>query len=134
MSPAAATHHAEVARLLAEIDENLICSELSDLERSEHIAARKGWYEAQHSDAAAGARRAAGMNRAWGANVAADSAATVVADTAAKTGVCERTIRDDVQIGESVPEDVPDALRDTPLADSKIDLVARVRQVAGALV
>lgn len=112
----------------AEIDENLIRNDLSELEHAECVKQRKHIYELKHPEAKAGARRAAGMNRSLGRNnVAADSAATFVADTAAKTGTSERTIREEVQIAESIPEDVRDAIRETPLADSKTDLLAMAR-------
>jgi hypothetical protein len=38
-------------------------------------------------------------------------------DTAEKVGVTDRSIRQDVQIAEKIPEDVRDAIRETPLAD-----------------
>jgi hypothetical protein len=49
------------------------------------------------------------------------------ADTAAKTGRSERSVQVDTQIAESIPEDVRDAIRETPLADSKTDLLAMAR-------
>jgi ParB family transcriptional regulator, chromosome partitioning protein len=126
--PAVVVTLSDIDRHLMELDENLMRADLSDLERSEHLAARKGWYEAKHPEASAGAKRAAGMRAAAGrGNVAAESAATFVADTATKTGASERTIREDVQIAESIPEDVRDAIRETPLAESKTDLLAMAR-------
>ena len=44
-------------------------------------------------------------------------------DATHKIGVILRSFQQDVQIVESIPEDV----RDTPLADSKADLVAMAR-------
>lgn len=112
-------------RHLAEIDENLIRNDLSDLERSEHLAARKGWYEAKHPGSVNPNKRG-GPGR--GNKTMADSAiVSYAADTAAKTGVSERTIREDVQIAESIPEDVRDAIRETLLAESKTDLLAIAR-------
>lgn len=68
------------------------------------------------------------MNRTLGrGNVGADSAPTFVEDTATKTGVSERTVQENVQIAESIPEDVRDAIRETPLAESKTDLLAIAR-------
>lgn len=126
--PATVVDLDEADRHLAEIDENLIRNELSDLERAEHIAARKGWYEAKHPEAAAGSKRAAGMRIAAGrGHVGAESAPTFAADTALRTRRSERTVQEDVQIGESIPEDVRDAIRDTPLAESKTDLLALAR-------
>lgn len=44
-------------------------------------------------------------------------------DTAAKTGRSRAAIAEDVQIAQSIPEALRDAIRPTPLADSKTDLV-----------
>jgi|SRR6266536_4075834 len=126
--PAIVTDPSDLDRRLAEIDENLIRNDLSDLEHAEQVKARKHIYELKHPEAKAGAKRAAGMNRTLGrGDVAADSAATFTTDTATKTGASGRTIRQDVQIAESIPEDVRDAIRETPLADSKTDLLAMAR-------
>ena len=44
------------------------------------------------------------------------SAGRTSTNTVTRTGTSERTVREDVQTGESIPEDVGDAIRDTPLA------------------
>jgi len=134
--PAVVVELDDVDRLLAEIDENLIRNELRTLERSEHLAERKRLYLLKHPETAKGVAggKAGGNGRPKSSGVAtAESAvATFAADTAAKTGASERTVREDVQIAESIPEDVRDALRDTPLADSKTDLldIARLPEEA----
>ena len=48
-------------------------------------------------------------------------------DTARKAAVTPRSVQQDVQIAERIPEDVRDAIRDTLLADSKTDLLALAR-------
>jgi site-specific DNA-methyltransferase (adenine-specific) len=115
---------------LAEIDENLIREELTVLERGEQLARRKEIYEALHPEAKAGYRRAAGMNKALGHNVEEIVSPTFTADVAAKTGLTPRTIRHDVQIATQIAEDVRDMLRETPLADSKKDLLQLARRPA----
>jgi ParB family chromosome partitioning protein len=128
--PAVVVELDDVDRLLAEIDENLIRNELRTLERSEHLAERKRLYLLKHPETAPVTQRG-GPGR--GQKTTADSATvSFAADTASKTGASERTVREDVQIAESIPEDVRDALRDTPLADSKTDLldIARLPEEA----
>lgn len=112
----------DIDRKLAEIDENLIRNELSDLERSEHLAERKRLYLLKHPETKRGGDRRSESARSNG-NVFRSFAA----DTAEKVGVTERSIRQDVQIAESIPEDVRDAIRETPLAESKTDLLAVAR-------
>ena len=133
--PASVVTCDDVDRMLAEIDENLIRNELSELEHAECVDKRKNLYELKHPEAKAGAKRAAGMNRSLGrGDVGAESAPTFTADTAAKTGTSERTIREGVQIANHIPEDVRDAIRETPIADSKADLLAMASKRIGASV
>lgn len=114
-------HVVELAGLkleLAEIDENLIRNELSALERGEHLARRKEIYEVLHPDAPTGAGRP---------KKNAETISSFVADTAAKTGVTERTVQQDVQLAQRIAPDVRDAIRDTETADRKTDLLALSR-------
>jgi hypothetical protein len=115
----------DVDRHLAEIDENLIRNELSDLERGEHLAARKGWYEAKHPETV-NVNKRGGPGRGH-KTTAENATVSYAADTASKTGLSERTVRQDIQIAESIPADVRDAIRETPLAESKTDLLAMAR-------
>ncbi len=66
-------------------------------------------------------------NKAQG-NTSADSAvASFTKDTAAKTSQSARTISEDVQIASRIPENVRDAIRDTPTADNKTELLTLAR-------
>ena len=121
--PAVVVDLDEVDRLLAEIDENLIRNDLSDLERAEHLKARKRLYLQKYPETKqGGAPGLPGGGKAKTENISA-----FATDAASKLGVTDRAIRQDVQIAESIPEDVRDALRDSPLADSKTDLLAMAR-------
>jgi hypothetical protein len=114
-----------VDRMLAEIDEDLIRNELSDLERSERLADRKQIYLLKHPEIANPNIRG-GPGR--GNKTSADSAiVSFAADAAANTGRSERSVQVDTQIAESISEDVRDATRETPPADSKTDLLAMAR-------
>jgi len=106
---------------LAEIDENLIRNELTALERAEHLARRKEIYEALHPETKRGV---AGAEARWHAS----ETVSFASDTAAKTGLTPRTIQQDVQIATRIIPEVRDMIRDTPLADSKRDLLALARE------
>jgi len=106
---------------LAEIDENLIRNELTVLDRGELLARRKAIYEQKHPETRAGVAGAEARHHATEIISFAD-------DTATKTGVTPRTIRQEVQIATDIAEDVRDALRDTDVADRKTDLLKLATQ------
>jgi hypothetical protein len=71
------------------------------LERAELLKRRKEIYEAKYPESKAGVRRALGMHRALGHNVAEKiSATSFTEDTAQKIGVTDRTIRYEIQIAK----------------------------------
>ena len=119
--PAVVVELDDVDRLLAEIDENLIRDDLSDLEWSEHLAERKRLYLLKHPETAKGV--AGGKAR----HGAANEIISFAEDSATKIGRTTRSVEQDVQIAESIPEDVRDAIRDTPIAESKTDLLEIAR-------
>lgn len=115
----------DLHRELAEIDENLIRNELKVLERANHLARRKEIYEAMHPEAKA--TRDGGPfrgNQFTDGEVTADSATTsFTEDTASKTNAAARTIREDIQIAKGIAPEVQEQIKDTPLADSKSELL-----------
>ena len=119
--PATVVTFDDVDRMLAEIDENLIRNDLSDLERSEHLAERKRLYLLKHPETKQGV--AGGKARQGSAS----EMISFADDAAQKIGVTRRAVQQDVQIAESIPEDIRDAIRETPLATSKTDLLAMAR-------
>ncbi len=112
---------------LAEIDENLVRNDLTILERAQALRRRQEIYEARHPDAVAGVRRATGMNDLLGYHVDEIVSPTFAEDTAAKTNRNPRTIQQDTQIARNIIEDVQDAIKDSPIADSKVDLLLLAR-------
>lgn len=93
----------EQRRIIAECDENLCGSVLTSAEKAVFLARRKEAYEALHPETKAHVAGAIASNRVQGnatANLA--TASSFVADTAAKTGRAERTIRRDAERGEKV--------------------------------
>jgi ParB-like chromosome segregation protein Spo0J len=108
---------------LAEIDENLVRQELTELERAEHLTRRKEIYEAL------------GPVIKWGGDRKSEQFKTTrcrldsfTVDTAAKTGLSRRTVERGVQIGTKIPQDVRDLIRHTPLADQKRELLELARK------
>lgn len=116
MSPQSALH-AE----LAEIDENLTRNEGTALERGQYLARRKEIYELLHPETKKGA------NGGWHNNKGTkleNAKSAFSSETSEKTGRSKRTIQEDIQIATHIAPEVQDAIEDTPLADSKTDLLA----------
>lgn len=93
---------------LAEIDENIVRTNLTRQELGEQFLRRKELYEMLHPETKAGAAQAAGMNRAVGNNVNANLASTsksFVEDTAEKTGMSKRAISRLLQIANNLTQD-----------------------------
>lgn len=111
---------------LAMIDENLMRNELTVLDRGEHLDRRKNIYEALYPEAKAQVRQA--LVKARGASDIMSPARSFASDTAAKTGQSPRTIQREVQIAARIVPDVKDAIRETPVADSKVELLELARQ------
>lgn len=105
---------------LAEIDENLIRNELTVLERADHLARRKEIYEELHPETRVG-------QYGWkGTKTVKKPEKEIISfsdDTASKIGVTPRTIRQEVQISKRIDPEVKETIRNTPVADSKTDLI-----------
>lgn len=113
---------------LTEVDENLVRKELTALERADHLAERKRVYLLKYPETKHGTAGALASNAVQGKGDAVAMVATAspsfVADTAAKTGLSTRTIERDVQISESIPDDVRTQVLGTPVAKSVTQLTA----------
>lgn len=111
----------EVKRQLWEIDENLCRADLTELEQSEHLVKRQQiyeWWKPETKQHVAGA---------VAKHAAADFAVapSFVADTAEKTGISERTIRQSARRAKKIDAKVRDRIRDKPeIADSGVELDA----------
>jgi N6-adenosine-specific RNA methylase IME4 len=112
------------ARLI-EIDENLQRAELTALERAEQLAERKAIYEALHPETRHGGDRRS--ERAQSKRQDGDLIQPFSESAAAQTGTSRRTVERAVRIAESIPEDLRDALRNTPIADNQKELLALAR-------
>lgn len=111
---------------LAEIDENLMRTELTVLERSEQLKRRKEIYETKYPEARPYSNEKQRQRRLQQPReIISPGFAT---DTAAKLGVSPRTIQQEVQIAERLADDVKNAIRGTALEDSKSELLNLARQ------
>ncbi len=107
---------------LAEIDENFVRNSVSDMELGEMLLRRKEIYETLHPETKAGIAQAAGMNRAIGNNVAAESAATsksFVEDTADKLGIAPRTVREHIQTARDMAPETKNILENANIKLTK---------------
>jgi ParB family transcriptional regulator, chromosome partitioning protein len=114
-------------RELREIDENLIRADLSELERAEHLAARKDIYERLNPETRRGGDHG---NQYTGGKKRDPSLATpsFVDDTAAKTGMAPTVIRDAVRVANAIDPEVRDEIRGVrEIADKKVELEALSR-------
>ncbi len=122
--------HAE----LAEIDENIERSNLTTLEEAQALAKRKAIYlelnpdTAQHVAGGKGkASPSVGPTTAESAVVEMTPTPSFAADTSANTGKAERTVRENVAIGENIAPAAAKAIKDTPIADNKGQLQQLVK-------
>ena len=112
---------------LAEIDENLVRNELTELERGRHLGRRRELHEARFPET----RRGGLPGQAGGGKAAKTVESTAFAPgTAKKLGVSESTVRQSIQIARDISPDVQDSIRDTPLADRKDGLLKLSRMGA----
>ena len=120
--PAIVHHGLDVLHVeLAEIDENLIRSGLSDLEESEALERRKQIYEELHPEAKHGGNRRSGSAKSSRQNGGLKSFA---ANTAAKTGRSDRSIQRALARAKHIPRDLRQRLKGTPLEKKASDLDA----------
>lgn len=106
-------------RELAEIDENLIRSELHYLDRGEHLRRRKQIYELLYPETKAGGDRKSEEFKTK--RIEGGLKPSFAADTAAKTNLSERTIQQDIQLAKLKPE-VKEEIRkiDLPKPDALV--------------
>ena len=106
---------------LAEIDENLVRSSLSELEASEALERRKQIFEELHPEAKHGGNRKSGSAKSSRQNGDLKSFA---ANTAAKTGRSDRSIQRALARAKNIPKELRRKLKGTPLEKKASDLDA----------
>lgn len=113
---------------LWEIDENLIRSELTEMERGRALARRKEIYEIRHPET----RHGGAPGRAGGGKAKVDKMSSFAADTAARTGKTERTIERSVRIGERLTPEAQDAAKAVGLDDHQAALLEAAKAETAA--
>lgn len=117
---------AELDAELWEIDENLMRSELTEMERARALARRKEIYEIKHPETRHGGDRKSDQAE----KISTRSFAT---DAAAKTGKTERAVRNSVRIGERLTPEAEDEAKKLGLDDHQAALLdAAKAETAGA--
>jgi hypothetical protein len=110
---------------LTEIDENLIRAELSELDKADHLAARKEIYERLYPKTRHGGDRKSDEIKKRNPLLDAPS---FVDDTAAKTGMSPTVIRDAIRVASAIDPEIRDEIRGVPeIADKKAELDALSR-------
>ncbi len=114
----------DLAAELAEIDENLVRSELSYLERCEHLARRDEILKLKGERAERGQNRFTQRDRR--ANLA--RLPTTTAELGEESGMSARAVQRSLQIVRGISPKVRDLIRSTPLArnGSELDALARI--------
>ena len=106
----------DLNRELWQIDENLIRSELTQLERDQHVQRRRKIFEALAERGSETGRNSPGLGGRGRKGFAAD--------TEAKTGVPKRRTNEALRRISSIAPDVQEAIKDLPLADVALELEA----------
>lgn len=114
--PAVVRGYDEMEARLATIDENLVRNNLTALEEGEQLAERQSIYLALHPEMRRGV---AGARARHGS---ANDVLSFAEDAAAKTGQSTRSVQRHIRIVDRLSEEVKDAIRNTPLANSYADM------------
>ena len=116
-----------LAAELAEIDENIVRSDISTLEYGEILLRRKEIYETLHPETKEGIAQAISMNRTLGNNVSDKMSVTsksFVQDTAEKLGVVPRTIERQIQTAKNLTAETKEIIKKS---DQKISKKAALK-------
>ncbi len=111
-----------LAAELAEIDENIVRSDISTLEYGEILLRRKEIYETLHPETKEGIAQAISMNRTLGNNVSDKMSLTsksFVQDTAEKLGVVPRTIERQIQTAKNLTPETKEIIKKSDQKISK---------------
>jgi N6-adenosine-specific RNA methylase IME4/ParB-like chromosome segregation protein Spo0J len=123
--PAQILDLADLDAELAEIDENLMRSELTVLERAQRLLRRKELYELKHPETRAFSPERQRRRRT--ARPGEIGSPGFASDTASRIGVTARTVQHDVQIAQKIDDAAQRLIATTPTADNKTDLLLLAR-------
>lgn len=113
----------ELDKELAEIDENLIRSQLTELEESLQLARRKEIYEIKHPQTKQGATGRKGSGNGVKVKSSENGIMPFSEDTAAKTGKSRTVVERKAKIGKKLKQKAA-KIKGTKIEDSQKDLLA----------
>lgn len=114
---------------LAEIDENLIRNELHFLDRAKQLQRRKEIYETKHPETKQGGDRRGILTQLTRSNGNdRQLIPSFASDTANKTNLSERTIREDIQRAEAFTDEQVDLLKQAEVTQTEATQLARLRE------
>ncbi len=131
--PAKITDLDNIHSELAEIDENLVRSELHYLDRAEMLKRRQEIYEELHPEAKAEEKRKEGLKQfhrgeTVSPRINTDESDTFTADTAKKTNLTERTIQQDLQIAKNLDDGIKKQIKEKKLSKGEALEIARLKK------
>ena len=104
---------------------------LNHIDEADQLLRRKEIYEELHPDTKAGTAGAKATNeKRWGIATDPNSVATeksFAADTAAKTGLVERTIRKKIQIAKNLSPEVKAVVKESGISEKNAIKLARIK-------
>lgn len=104
---------------LAEIDENLVRSELTELQRAMYLARRKEIYEEIHPTTKHG-----GSRTSYKKSQVVTNTTCFTKEASSQTGKSESSVEKSVKIGKSLSKPAKAKLEGTSIADNKSELLA----------
>ncbi len=112
---------------LAEIDDNIIRNDLTQIELSRHLQQRKEIYEALHDGAKQASKGEWYNDKTAKLELEEFTVSSFTKDTVTKTKLAERTIREKMQIAKNISPDLDAAILATPIANNQRELLKLAR-------
>ena len=101
---------------------------LNHIDEADQLSRRKEIYEELHPETIARNRPGHVSNyKSSTATVATEDKKTFVADTAEKTGMAERTVRNKIQIAKGLTPEVKEVIRDKDISERNAAKLARIK-------
>ena len=140
--PASVTEFSTLEKELSEIDENLIRSELTELEKSDLLARAKEIYEIRHPETVKANIVKKNLKQFSGSTETAEvisvsskanynnelrEISTNAFTDSINLGLSSRSIRQSIQISNGITPEVKDIIKNTAIADSKTELLSLAR-------
>ncbi|MGD9580432.1 MAG: ParB/RepB/Spo0J family partition protein [Vampirovibrionia bacterium] len=107
----------------AQIDENIIRNKLTALEMAEQLLRRKEIYEIKYPDSTKAAITSQNLKQFTEKPLSGLSVDSFIEDTAFKIGRSKTSIKDYVQIGRKISDEIKELIRGSLLEDRKTDLL-----------